>query len=71
MFIYSLDPRFFVPLKNKNGNFLRTLLPDELKQIQGFPKNYKLSGNDSKKIKQIGNAVPPPLIEMIIKRLLE
>ena len=67
---YGHCPRFFVPLKNKNGNFLRCLLPDELKQIQGFPKDYKLAGNDSKKIKQIGNAVPPPLVEMIIQNLL-
>ena len=66
---YDHCPRFFVPLKNKKGNFLRCLLPDELKQIQGFPKDYKLSGNVGKQIKQIGNAVPPPLIEMIINSL--
>ena len=66
---YAHCPRFFVPLKNKKGNFLRTLLPNELKQIQGFPKDYKLSGNVGKQIKQIGNAVPPPLIEMIINSL--
>jgi len=66
---YAHCPRFFVPLKNKNGNYLRTILPDELKQIQGFPKDYKLSGNISKQIKQIGNAVPPPLIEMIVLNL--
>ena len=63
---YAHCPRFFVPLKNKNGNYLRTLLPSELKQIQGFPKDYKLSGNVGKQIKQIGNAVPPPLIKMIV-----
>ena len=68
---YGHCPRFFVPLKNKTGNYLRCLLPDELKQIQGFPKDYKISGDDSKKIKQIGNAVPPPLIEMIIKSLIK
>ena len=68
---YAHCPRFFVPLKNKNGNYLRCLLPDELKQIQGFPKDYKLSGNTSKKIKQIGNAVPPPLIKMIIDELIK
>ena len=67
---YAHCPRFFVPLKNKNGNFLRTITPDELKQIQGFPRDYRLSGNDSKRIQQIGNAVPPPLIEMIVKCLI-
>ena len=49
---YAHCPRFFVPLKNKNGNFLRCLLPDELKQIQGFPEDYKLSGDTGKQIKQ-------------------
>ena len=68
---YSHCPRFFVPLKNKKGYFLRTLLPDELKQIQGFPKNYKISGDVGKQIKQIGNAVPPPLIQMIVKELIK
>ena len=67
---YAYCPRFFVPLRNKNGNFLRTLLPDELKQIQGFPKDYKLSGNKNKQIKQIGNAAPPPLIQMVIEQLI-
>jgi DNA (cytosine-5)-methyltransferase 1 len=68
---YANCPRFFVTLKNKNGNYLRALLPDELKQIQGFPKDYKLSGNTSKQIKQIGNAVPPPLIQMIVESLID
>ena len=67
---YSRQPRFFVPLKNKNGYFLRCLLPDELKQIQGFPKDFKVCGNNSQQIIQIGNAVPPPLITLIIKNLI-
>tara|TARA_Y100000593_G_C4304080_1_gene334868 strand:- start:1163 stop:2566 length:1404 start_codon:yes stop_codon:yes gene_type:complete len=67
---YAHCPRFFVPLKNKNGNYLRCLLPDELKQIQGFPADYQLSGDTGKQIKQIGNAVPPPLIQMVINELI-
>ena len=67
---YARQPRFFVPLKNKNGYFLRCLLPEELKQIQGFPLNYKIDGNHDEKIVQIGNAVPPPLITTIIKNLV-
>ena len=66
---YARQPRLFVPLKNKNGYYLRCLLPDELKQIQGFPIDYKLSGNKTKQIIQIGNAVPPPLIQMIVENL--
>ena len=67
---YAHCPRFFVPLKNKNGNYLRCLLPDELKQIQGFPEDYQLSGDIGKQIKQIGNAVPPPLIQMVVNELI-
>ena len=68
---YSHCPRFFVPLRNKNGNYLRTLLPDELKQIQGFPADYKIAGDVGKQIKQIGNAVPPPLIQLIVQSLID
>ena len=68
---YSRQPRFFVPQQNKNGYYLRCLLPDELKQIQGFPKDFKISGNKNKQIIQIGNAVPPPLAEKVVKKLLK
>ena len=67
---YGHQPRFFVPLRNKNGYFLRCLLPDELKQIQGFPADYKLSGSVAKQITQIGNAVPPPLIKQVVEALI-
>ena len=67
---YSRQPRFFVPLKNKNGYYLRCLLPDELKQIQGFPSDYKISGDKNKQIIQIGNAVPPPLITKVIQYMI-
>ena len=65
---YARQPRFFVPLKNKNGYYLRCLLPNELKQIQGFPSNYIIKGNIAKQIVQIGNAVPPPLIKQVIQQ---
>lgn len=68
---YEHQPRLFVPLKNKNGYYLRCLLPDELKQIQGFPADYIVCGNKKEQIIQIGNAVPPPLIEKVVKKLLE
>ena len=67
---YDHQPRLYVPLQNKNGYFLRCLLPDELKQIQGFPKDFHLRGSKKDQIKQIGNAVPPPLIERVAKQLL-
>ena len=63
---YDHQPRLFVPLRNQSGCYLRMLLPDELKQIQGFPSDYIVCGTDKEKITQIGNAVPPPLIKAIM-----
>ena len=68
---YEHQPRLFVPLQNKNGYFFRALLPDELKQIQGFPENFQLAGNVKEQIIQIGNAVPPPLIKKIVKHVFK
>ena len=67
---YDHQPRLFVPLKNKNGYYLRCLLPDELKQIQGFPEDFILTGSLKQKIVQIGNAVPPILIKQIVEHIL-
>jgi DNA (cytosine-5)-methyltransferase 1 len=66
---YEHQPRLFVPLKNASGCYLRMLLPDELKQIQGFPSDYILCGSVKEQIIQIGNAVPPPLIKAIVDHI--
>jgi len=46
-----------------NDSMLVHLSPNEVSSLN------KLSGNTSKQIKQIGNAVPPPLIQMIVNSL--
>ena len=66
---YDHQPRLYVPIRNKHGYFIRCLLPDELKQIQGFPSDFQIYGNKKEQIKQIGNAVPPLLITHIVKQL--
>jgi DNA (cytosine-5)-methyltransferase 1 len=66
---YEHQPRLFVPLRNPSGYYLRMLLPDELKQIQGFPEDYVVCGTNKDKIVQIGNAVPPPLIRAIVENV--
>ena len=68
---YDHQPRLFVPIRNKNGNYLRMLLPDELKQIQSFPKDYILQGNKKQQIVQVGNAVPPLLIKKIVSHIIK
>jgi len=71
---YEHQPRLLVGLRKPDGTaYVRALLPDELKQIQGFPADYKLSGSKKDQITQIGNAVPPPMIECIagaLKKLI-
>jgi DNA (cytosine-5)-methyltransferase 1 len=67
---YDHQPRLFVPIRNKKGDFLRMFTGDELKQIQTFPKDFVLCGNQKQKIVQCGNAVPPVLIEKIVKCII-
>jgi DNA (cytosine-5)-methyltransferase 1 len=67
---YDHQPRLFVPVQNMRGNFLRTFTIDELKQIQGFPRNYMIAGSEKEQIIQIGNAVPPILIHQIISHII-
>ena len=47
--VYRLEIRF------------RMLQPRELARAQGFPDSYKFTGNREAVVKQIGNAVPPPI----------
>jgi len=60
---YDHQPRLLVGLKHSDGRrFVRTLLPDELKQIQGFPNDFKVLGSEKEQVVQIGNAAPPALV---------
>tara|TARA_Y100000310_G_scaffold315844_1_gene366905 strand:- start:1780 stop:3021 length:1242 start_codon:yes stop_codon:yes gene_type:complete len=66
---YSFQPRLFAGIKNRKGFFVREFTNSELAQIQGFPKEYKFAGKREDIIKQIGNAVPPKLVEVIAKKI--
>jgi len=67
---YGHQPRLLVGLIKPDGTaYVRIMLPDELKQVQGFPADYKLTGSQSEKIIQVGNAVPPPMIEAVAKAI--
>lgn len=68
---YDHQPRLFVALGVGEKRFLRCLTTDELKQIQGFPRDYQLSGSLKEQIVQLGNAVPPPIVEQVCKELLK
>jgi DNA (cytosine-5)-methyltransferase 1 len=67
---YDHQPRLLVGLRKPNGDsYVRTLLPDELKQIQGFPSSFQVLGNQKEQVVQIGNAVPPALVEAVAQAL--
>ena len=67
---YGHQPRLFVALGVGERRYLRCLSIDELKEIQGFPRGYYLAGSRKDQITQLGNAVPPPLIERVCRELL-
>jgi len=67
---YSFQPRQFILLKKKNDFYIRELTILELKQIQGFPKNFKFNVPKNYAIKQIGNAVPPLIVKKIANQLI-
>ena len=68
---YWRMPRLFIPMRNKIGIYLRPFTVDELKQIQGFPKDYILEGTYAEQVTQLGNAVPPQLVEIVMKQIRE
>lgn len=63
---YDHQPRLLVGLRKPSGAaYCRTLLPDELKQIQGFPSDFILTGSKKDQVTQVGNAVPPAIIQSV------
>jgi len=50
------------------GDGFRMLEPLEYRRIMGFPDSYYLAGNRAQQIHQLGNAVPPPLMQAIVQQ---
>ncbi len=69
--ITTID-RFAYVKPTDDGHVMRMLQPEELKLAMGWPKNYQFSfGSRRDKIKMIGNAVCPPVMEAIVKNLIK
>jgi DNA (cytosine-5)-methyltransferase 1 len=67
--ITTLD-RFAYVKPTNSGYMMRMLQPDELKLAMGFDEKYLLmAGSRRDKIKLMGNAVCPPVMENIIRTL--
>ncbi|MFH1259848.1 MAG: DNA (cytosine-5-)-methyltransferase [Elusimicrobiota bacterium] len=54
----------------RNFKGIRMFTPRECARLQGFPETFKLHKNDARAYKQLGNAVPPPVVLEIIKILM-
>jgi len=50
---------------------VRRLTPTECERLQGFPDDWTEGQADSNRYKQMGNAVAVPVVEWIVKRLVE
>jgi DNA (cytosine-5)-methyltransferase 1 len=64
--------RFALTAIKSNGNQvidigLRMLQPHELFAGQGFPSNYIRIGTKSEQIKRVGNSVPPPFADALVR----
>jgi len=68
---YTFQPRLYVCLKTHSKKYIRCLVPRELGQIQGFPRDHPFKGNNGSIIKQIGNAVPANIIKLLTESILE
>ena len=49
----------------------RMLAPHEIQAAMAFPKDYVLTGNNREKVKQLGNAVTPPVMQLLIQRVVD
>jgi DNA (cytosine-5)-methyltransferase 1 len=47
------------------------LQPHEIQHAMAFPKDYVILGAGRDKVKQLGNAVTPPVLRMIMERCVE
>ena len=58
-------------IKRKGKAIPRKLAPDEARQLQGFPNDFKINKSDIQAYKQFGNAVSVPVVQELSKKLLE
>lgn len=51
--------------------YYRMLTPDEIGRAMAFDDDYVVLGNQRDKVKQYGNAVTPPVMKMLVERVVE
>jgi DNA (cytosine-5)-methyltransferase 1 len=48
----------------------RMLVPDEIKAAMAFPADYIITGTRREQVKQLGNAVTPPAMRLLMERII-
>ena len=64
-------PRGSEPLITETNAIVRRLTPLECERLQGFPDGWTSGQADQHRYKQMGNAVAVPVVEFIVKRLVQ
>lgn len=49
----------------------RMIQPHEIQAAMAFPETYKVLGNKRDKVRQLGNAVTPPVMRMLVERCVK
>ena len=47
------------------------LQPHEIQAAMAFPADYKVLGTKRERVKQLGNAVTPPAMAILMQRVME
>jgi site-specific DNA-cytosine methylase len=55
----------------KVRRFRSYLQPDEIQAAMAFRDGYQVLGNKREKVAQLGNAVTPPVMRLLMARVLE
>ena len=64
---YKDGSEILVAQKNKNP---RRLTPRECARLMGFPDSFKIPVSDNQAYRQFGNAVVPPVVGMVARRMI-
>lgn len=67
--LYKIDQPYQRP--RLDDCYYRMLLPHEIQLGMAFDQDYIVLGDSKQKVKQLGNAVTPPVMEFLIERCVE
>jgi len=69
--VTTLD-RFALVEPTRDGHTIRMLQPSELRRAMSFPASYRFpKGTRREKIRLLGNAVCPPVMRMLVRRIAQ